>query len=92
MKTDEASGESYSVPVVENENQLQRHGGYVQIHAPAPVPAPEAEPNDDLLRCRCGALLARWVAAGLELKCRRCKRTTLIPYPKRTSFTRAHPS
>jgi hypothetical protein len=32
-------------------------------------------------RCACGALLARWVAAGLELKCRRCKRTTLIPFP-----------
>jgi len=44
---------------------------------------------DDLLR---GALLARWVAAGLELKCRRCKRTTLIPYPKRTAVTRRQPT
>ena len=94
MKSDEASGESYSVSPVESENHLQLRNGYVQVHAPAPMPArePEPEPSDDLLRCLCGALLARWVAAGLELKCRRCKRTTLIPYPKRTAFTRARPT
>lgn len=34
------------------------------------------------VRCGCGALLARWVATGLELKCRRCKQTTLIPFPR----------
>ncbi|MES1176419.1 MAG: hypothetical protein ABUL62_18995 [Myxococcales bacterium] len=53
---------------------------------------PDPVAADDLLRCACGALLARWVAAGLELKCRRCKRTTLIPYPKRTAITRPHPA
>jgi len=42
------------------------------------------------LRCACGALLARWVAAGLELKCRRCKRTALIPFPKSLPKTHAH--
>ena len=89
MKSDEASGESCSVSV-ENESHFQLSGGYVQVHAHAPLPEPE--PSDDLLRCLCGALLARWVGAGLELKCRRCKRTTLIPYPKRTSFTRARPT
>jgi len=57
----------------------------------APEPA-QPDHADDLLRCMCGALLARWVAAGLELKCRRCKRTTLIPYPKRTAVTRKHPT
>ncbi len=31
------------------------------------------------LRCGCGSLLARLVSGGVELKCRRCKRTFLIP-------------
>jgi len=31
-----------------------------------------------LLRCACGSLLARRVPQGIELKCRRCKRTVLI--------------
>jgi phage FluMu protein Com len=30
-------------------------------------------------RCLCGSLLARVVAGGVELKCRRCKRTLLVP-------------
>lgn len=32
-------------------------------------------------RCLCGQLMARRNEAGLELKCRRCKRTVLIPWP-----------
>ena len=28
----------------------------------------------------CGSLLARVVAGGVELKCRRCKRTLLVPF------------
>jgi hypothetical protein len=31
------------------------------------------------LRCKCGNLLGRRVAGGLELKCRRCKRTVVLP-------------
>jgi hypothetical protein len=31
------------------------------------------------LRCGCGNLLARRVAAGVELKCRRCKRMLVLP-------------
>jgi hypothetical protein len=34
--------------------------------------------HDDL-RCACGSLLARRVQEGVELKCRRCKRTVVIP-------------
>jgi phage FluMu protein Com len=34
--------------------------------------------HDDL-RCGCGSLLARRVLDGVELKCRRCKRTVVIP-------------
>ena len=31
------------------------------------------------LRCGCGSLLARLVSGGVELKCRRCKRTVMLP-------------
>jgi phage FluMu protein Com len=31
------------------------------------------------LRCDCGSLLARYVGGRVELKCRRCKRTVLLP-------------
>ena len=38
----------------------------------APPPEPEC-------RCLCGSLLARLVEGGVELKCRRCKRTHVLP-------------
>ena len=83
MKPGEATGDAFHGSLVENESKIHfQHGS----HTSEPVAA------DDLLRCVCGALLARWVAAGLELKCRRCKRTTLIPYPKRTAVTRRRPT
>ena len=34
----------------------------------------------DDCRCLCGSLLARLVTGGVELKCRRCKRTLLVPF------------
>lgn len=37
-------------------------------------PRPPAE-----CRCLCGSLLARRVERGVELKCRRCKRTLIVP-------------
>jgi phage FluMu protein Com len=36
------------------------------------------------LRCACGSLLARKVQDGVELKCRRCKRTVVIPFETET--------
>ena len=30
-------------------------------------------------RCACGSLLARLVPGGVEVKCRRCKRTLVVP-------------
>jgi phage FluMu protein Com len=38
-------------------------------------------------RCLCGNLLARLVAGGVELKCRRCKRTLVVALeePQRAS-------
>jgi hypothetical protein len=32
----------------------------------------------DEMRCCCGSLLARLVSGGVELKCRRCKRTVIL--------------
>ncbi len=36
--------------------------------------------SDDQCRCGCGALLARVVREGLELKCRKCKSLILIEH------------
>ena len=36
-------------------------------------------PAMDDVRCDCGSLLARWTAAGIEIKCRRCKRLVVLP-------------
>jgi hypothetical protein len=38
-----------------------------------------SEEGDCALRCACGSLIARQVAGGIELKCRRCKRTIVVP-------------
>lgn len=37
---------------------------------------PEESAHD--LRCGCGSLLARRTPAGIELKCRRCRRALLL--------------
>ena len=37
-------------------------------------------PSEDC-RCVCGRLAARVVPEGIELKCRRCKRTLLVALP-----------
>jgi hypothetical protein len=43
--------------------------------------APEGKSEDGQAhRCTCGSLLARLVASGVELKCRRCKRIVLLPF------------
>lgn len=31
-------------------------------------------------RCECGQLIAKICPAGLELKCKRCKRIVIIPF------------
>ena len=48
---------------------------------PHAVLGDRAEPRaaGDECRCACGNLLARVVGDRVELKCRRCKRTHLIP-------------
>jgi len=47
-----------------------------QLHHDKNDAAPKAE---TALRCDCGNLLARLVAQGVEIKCRRCKRQVIIP-------------
>lgn len=37
-------------------------------------------PTADQCRCHCGSMLARVVAQGLELKCRKCKSLVLITH------------
>ena len=41
--------------------------------------SPLAACSHEDLRCACGSLLARRVPEGIELKCRRCKRTVVVP-------------
>jgi hypothetical protein len=46
----------------------------------SPTPAPLRAPAGGCeCRCSCGSLLARLVEGGVELKCRRCKRTVVVP-------------
>lgn len=40
----------------------------------------EHPPSEDC-RCVCGRLVARVVPGGLQLKCRRCKRTMFVALP-----------
>ena len=41
-------------------------------------------------RCLCGSLLARMVRDGVELRCRRCKRTVVVPLSPGLHGERAH--
>jgi phage FluMu protein Com len=38
-----------------------------------------SRPSERDLRCACGSLMARLTRAGVELKCRRCKRVVVVP-------------
>ena len=46
----------------------------------SPRPPTRMVPHEDQCRCSCGSLLARVVAEGLELKCRKCKSLVLISH------------
>jgi phage FluMu protein Com len=50
----------------------------INVNRIVPSSPMEACAHEDL-RCACGSLLARRVREGVELKCRRCKRTVVIP-------------
>lgn len=38
-------------------------------------------------RCECGQLIAKLLATGLELKCKRCKRIILLPFSRIEGWT-----
>jgi hypothetical protein len=38
------------------------------------------------VRCLCGQLVARLVATGIELKCKRCRRLVTIPFSRIKGF------
>lgn len=44
------------------------------------VQAQAGAPGGHGLRCLCGSLLARRIPGGVELKCRRCRRTVIVPF------------
>ena len=44
---------------------------------PSGIQADRHDPSE--CRCLCGSLIARRVPEGVELKCRRCKRTVVLP-------------
>ena len=43
-----------------------------------PRALPTSDDSCEECRCNCGALLARIVDGGIELKCRRCRRTVVL--------------
>ena len=63
------------------------------MSAPGQSPAPPSAPAADC-RCPCGSLLARLVPGGVEVKCRRCKRTVVVPLaaPLRSRGARLRPA
>ena len=58
------------------------------LSSPAPAPL-RAQAGGCECRCACGSLLARIVEGGVELKCRRCKRTFVVPLAGPSSPGRA---
>jgi hypothetical protein len=59
-------------------------------HCEATVRPAGCGANSPDCRCLCGCLLARLVRGGVELRCRRCKRTLLVPLPAGAMDTRAN--
>ena len=49
------------------------------MSSPAPITEIRPDPGSEDCRCFCGSLLARVVPGGVEVKCRRCKRTLVLP-------------
>lgn len=53
----------------------------ITLHPAASTPgAASMTPHGDQCRCSCGAMLARVVREGLELKCRKCKSVVIITH------------
>lgn len=65
----------------------------LQLRIPAVQAAPGGSagmhPRGDQCRCSCGALLARVVRDGIEIKCRKCKAVVLITHDELVEMYRA---
>lgn len=55
----------------------------------ATAAGPRMLPHEDQCRCGCGALLARVVREGLEIKCRKCKTIVLISHDELAGMYRS---
>ena len=55
-------------------------------------PLTEAEHEAGETRCECGQLIAKLRQAGIELKCKRCKRIVLIPFSAIEGWASPSPS
>ena len=60
------------------ENALQYHSS-TSMGVKPETRSVEIQGTEEV-RCGCGALLARYVPGGLELKCRRCRRVLCIRF------------
>jgi phage FluMu protein Com len=47
------------------------------------------QPHGDQCRCSCGAMFARVVREGLEIKCRKCKSIVLITHDELVEMYRS---
>jgi phage FluMu protein Com len=54
-----------------------------------PSPDGSMQARGDQCRCSCGALLARVVRDGLEIKCRKCKAVVLITHDELVEMYRS---
>lgn len=55
----------------------------------APESGVRMQPHGDQCRCSCGAMFARVVREGLEIKCRKCKAVVLITHDELVEMYRA---
>lgn len=61
----------------------------VPLAMQAPDPGAGKQAREDQCRCSCGALLARIVREGLEIKCRKCKSIVVISHAELAEMYRS---
>lgn len=65
----------------------------LRFRIPAATGTPAAgarmQPHQDQCRCSCGAMFARVVRDGLEIKCRKCKSVVLITHDELVAMYRS---
>ncbi len=61
----------------------------VSVASSAPEPGAGMKAREDQCRCSCGALLARIVREGLEIKCRKCKSIVVISHAELAEMYRS---